>query len=191
MRENQRQRQKILGFIGCVSVYRSLIARAKHFCVTVAGFQRVIHAVCDVFTLTVNQDLESEVFGVVTDILDGFLCRFENDPVLVDDAHETDLTGNDDIAFGRHHFARNSRVSVEFQTPVEDAVGDIIAQFVGVSHTYAFCCFKLFHISPFKWKSTRRCFYWLIFISCGPGTSVTTAPMVQSSARQILSRTSE
>ena len=125
MREHDRQRHELFGLGAGEPEHQALVAGA-------AG----IDAHGDVRRLAVNRRedgarlrIEAVLAAVVADIVDGGARHFLN----VDERAGRDLAGDDDEAGGDQRLARHAADRIPRQDRIENGIGNLIGDFVGVA----------------------------------------------------------
>jgi hypothetical protein len=128
--ELKRQRDGGGGLVGCIPVHRTLVPGSQLIAsaVGIPDLQGCVDAACDVRTLVVQEHADREFLGIVAALGEGGSHR----PAHVDPGAAGDLAGYDDPALGRHDLAGHARIGIAAQAGIEDRVGDVVAQLVGM-----------------------------------------------------------
>ncbi len=132
MRQRDRQRHQLFGVVAGIAKHEALIAGADVF----AGGRILVDPLGDVGALLV--DGHHHGAGVVADahlvvVVADFLDDVANHVGVVDHGLGGDLAGNDGDAGGDHRLAGHAAVGILGQQGVEDAVGDLVGQFIGMA----------------------------------------------------------
>ena len=146
MRQHQRKRQHLAGFVGGVTVNSALIASADGsvtFLAAVSGFERSGHSCADVSALLVYEHKDSKLPRIVADLSEDFAHL----PTDIHFAVTGDFARNDDFSLGRHYFAGDASGFIFSETGIQNAVGDEVAQLIRVPHAYTFGGFVSSHVS--------------------------------------------
>ena len=132
VREQDRQRHQLVGFVAGVAEHDALIAGA--LIAALAGRRR--HALIDLVRLLGDErdDLQRGVAERlarvgVADLLD----RLPHDLVVVELGVGRDLAGEHDVVALDERFAGDAALRVLLEAGVENRVGDVIAHLVGVA----------------------------------------------------------
>ena len=125
VRQLNRQRHQLRGFVAGVAEHQALIARA-------AG----IHAHRDIGRLALDQVQDAAGLGVETECGVGVADvgdRLARDLRHVDVAGGGDFAGDDADAGGDQHFAGHAAHRILREDGVEDGVGNLVGYLVGVT----------------------------------------------------------
>ncbi len=150
VRQRNRQRHQLGGLVAGIAEHHALIARAGcqlGFGVAFLAFERVVHAERDIGRLLVNgsQDgagvaVKAVFRAVVADFADNGAHYLGDIDIAVGGNFTHD--GNDTGSAGR--FAGNAGIGVVFKHRVENRVGNLVADFIGMPLGYGFRGKKMF-----------------------------------------------
>ena len=118
------------------------------------SFSGSLHCPGDIRTLFVDE-------GIHVDFLCFIACTLQH---LFDDFKHLwlksagNLSCHNDVPFGRQHLAGHPGIFVLFQTRIQNAVCDQVAELIRMSFCYGFCCIKSFHnrYHPFQVNNNGR-----------------------------------
>ena len=140
VREAYRHRHELRSFGACVAEHHALVAGAGVVCVLGSALERVVYAHCNIRGLLVDGGEYRAAISVkavlgagVADVADS----------LAHDGRNVDLRCGGDLAHYCYHtggcegLAGNSAHGILFKNSVEDSVGNVVADFVGMSLGYA------------------------------------------------------
>src|SRR3989338_3830328 len=131
-------------FIAGKTEHQSLISRALLF----LHVRFTVYTKCNVRALCANTDdncagfvIESVDGVVVSDFADGFTHNSGD----IDVAARAHFTGNNHETRGREAFTRNVRMRILHQRIIEDGIGDLVTEFIGVTFCYGLGCEEVRH----------------------------------------------
>ena len=118
------------------------------------AFSGLLHRPGNVRTLPVDERIHVDFFRFIACALQHFFDDFKH--LRLKSA--CDLSCHDDVSFGRHHLAGHPGIFILFQTRIQNAVCDQVAELIRVSFRYGFRCIKSFHnrYHPFQVNNNGR-----------------------------------
>ena len=158
VRQNHWHRHELRCLIAGVSYHDSLIPgsigrSALNRNSPCPAFPGAFHCPGDIRTLFVDKGIHVDSACIIA-------CIFQH---LSDDFKHLwlksagNLSCHDDVPLGSQHFAGHPGIFVLFQTRIQNAVCDQVAELIRMSFRYGFCCIKTFHncYHPFQRVKAR------------------------------------
>ena len=138
------KRHKLFRFIACITEHHTLVSRTLFF-VKALAFGNALR---NIGRLLMHRHqnpaalrIEAEIRIVIADFGDGLT----NNALNVNDGLAGDFARNDHEARGHQGLAGNAGVSVLRKHRVEDGVGNLVADLIGMSLRHAFGSKQIFH----------------------------------------------
>ncbi len=137
MGEGDRRRHQFRSFIASKAEHEALISR------TLVFFGRGVDAHGDIGRLLFDGGehgagfpIETHAGAAVADFLDGFA----NDLGHIDPSGRGDFSGNDDHTCFGEGFAGDAGLGILSEDVIEDGVGDLVADFIGMTFGHGLRC---------------------------------------------------